>query len=112
MTQQNPYQIVKHQYVTEKSMLLQRLKTMDSNVSIRRCESPKYVFVVDDSANKKQIAQAIEEIYKDENIKVVAVNTIHVKPKQRRVRGKLGFKKGYKKAIITLKPGDSLDEVE
>ena len=105
------YRIIKHQYVAEKSMMLQRLKTAESNPSLKRCESPKYVFVVDRDANKQEIAKAIEEIYKDEGIKVVAVNTINVKAKARRVRGRSGFKSAFKKAIVTLRPGDNLDNV-
>jgi large subunit ribosomal protein L23 len=111
MTEKKLYQIVKHQYVTEKSMMLQRLKTAKSNPSLKRCESPKYVFIVDRNANKHQIAQAIEEIYKNEGIKVVAVNTINVKAKPRRVRGRPGFKNAFKKAIVTLRSGDNLDNV-
>lgn len=107
----NLYQIIKHQHVTEKSMMLQRLKTAESNPSLKRCESPKYVFIVDVDANKHQIADAIEEIYKNEGIKVVAVNTINVKAKARRVRGRAGFKKAFKKAVVTLRPGDNLDNV-
>lgn len=105
------YQIVKHQYVTEKSMMLQRLKTADSNPSLKRFESPKYVFIVDRNANKREIAHALEEIYKNEGIKVVAVNTINVKAKARRVRGRPGFKNAFKKAVVTLRPGDNLDNV-
>lgn len=105
------YQVVKHQYVTEKAMMLQRLKTAESNPSLRRCKSPKYVFKVDAKANKREIAQAIEEIYQNEGIKVVAVNTLNVKAKQRRVRGKVGYKSPFKKAIVTLREEDSLDNV-
>ncbi len=111
MAEKNVYQVIKHQYVTEKSMMLQRLKTAESNPSLKRCKSPKYVFIVDRNANKHQIAQAIEEIYKNEGIKVVAVNTINVKAKARRVRGRPGFKSAFKKAIVTLRPGDNLDNV-
>ncbi len=57
---------------------------------VARFELPKYVFVVDRTANKNEIALAIEEIYKDKTVKVVSVNTINVKPKARRVRGRLG----------------------
>ena len=74
-----------------------------------RCQSPKYVFIVDPSANKQQIAWALEEIYRDKKIKVVDVNTINVKAKQRRVRGRLGMTKSFKKAVVTLEPGDSID---
>ncbi len=107
----DPYQVVKHQHVTEKSLVLQELKNATSNPSLKRCESPKYVFVVDRKANKTDIADAIEEIYSDRNIKVVAVNTINVKPKARRVRGRSGMKPGFKKAVVTLEKGDSLDNV-
>jgi large subunit ribosomal protein L23 len=111
MTHKNPYQVIKHQYVTEKSMMLQGLKTAESNPSLKRCDSPKYVFIVDRSANKQEIAQALEEIYKNEGIKVVAVNTINVKAKARRVRGRSGYKSGFRKAVVTLRPGDNLDNV-
>lgn len=111
MARKSSYQIVKHQYVTEKSMMLQRLKTAESNASLKRCNSPKYVFIVDTDANKRQIANAIEEMYKNEKVKVMAVNTINVKEKARRVRGRAGFKNAFKKAIVTLRPDDNLDNV-
>lgn len=105
----DPYQIVKHQHVTEKAMMLSSLKDAKSNVCLARCESPKYVFIVDPSANKQEIAWAIEEIYRERKVKVVGVNTINVKGKARRVRGRPGFKKSFKKAIVTLEVGDSLE---
>jgi large subunit ribosomal protein L23 len=111
MADNNPYNIIKHQRITEKATMLQELKNAKSNPSLRRCESPKYVFVVDRSANKQQIAQALEEIYRDKNIKVKAVNTINVKAKARRVRGRSGFKAAFKKAVVTLDVGDSLDNI-
>jgi large subunit ribosomal protein L23 len=111
MAKKNPYDIIKHQHVTEKSMVLENLKNADSNPSVRRCKSPKYVFVVDKKANKQQIAEAVEEIYSDKNVKVMAVNTINVKSKARRVRGRPGVKPGYKKAIVTLDENDSLDDL-
>jgi large subunit ribosomal protein L23 len=111
MAAKSLYQVIKHQHVTEKSMMLQRLKTAESNPSLKACDSPKYVFIVDRDANKHTIANALEEIYKNEGIKVVAVNTINVKAKARRVRGRSGFKNAFKKAIVTLRPGDNLDNV-
>lgn len=105
----NPYQIVKHQHVTEKAQVLESLKNAESNPSLKRCTSPKYVFVVDPTANKQEIAWAIEHIYQEKGIKVVNVNTINVKAKQRRVRGRLGMKKAFKKAIVTLEKGDELE---
>ncbi len=107
----DPYQIVKHQHVTEKSSVLTGLQHATSNICLSRCKSPKYVFIVDPSANKQEIAWAVEEIYKPKQIKVVAVNTINVKGKARRVRGRLGMRKSFKKAIVTLEVGDSIDNV-
>lgn len=109
MAEKTPYHIIKHQHVTEKANVLQELKNNKSNASVARCESPKYVFIVDRLATKQQIALAIEEIYSDKNVKVVAVNTINVKAKPRRVRGRSGMKAGFKKAIITLEKDDNLD---
>lgn len=111
MNTQDPYQIIKSQYVTEKAQVLQELKNNNSNPSVKRCDSPKYVFVVDSHAKKPEIASALEEIYKEKNIKVVSVNTITVKPKARRVRGRIGHRPGFKKAIVTLEKGDSLDNL-
>jgi len=111
MTKKSPFQILKHQHITEKTMMLQRLQTAESNPSLKACKSPKYTFIVDKEANKQEIAQAVEEIYKNEDVKVVAVNTVNVKPKPRRVRGKPGFKNAIKKAYVTLRPGDSLENV-
>lgn len=111
MKTQNPFEIVKSLHITEKSLMLQELKNRTSNKSLARCQSPKYVFLVNKDANKKQIAEAIEEIYKDKKITVVSVNTINVKPKTRRVRGRIGKTKAIKKAVVTLEKGDSIDNI-
>lgn len=111
MKDKNPYLIIKHQRVTEKAIVLENLKNSTSNPSLARCKSPKYVFVVDKNANKKEIADAIEHIYSSKNIKVVSVNTLNVKAKPRRVRGRSGEKASFKKAIVTLQEGDSLESV-
>jgi large subunit ribosomal protein L23 len=107
----NPYKIIKRQHVTEKAMMLQQLHTSQSNKCIKAFENPKYVFIVDKAANKREIANAVEEIYSDRKVKVISVNTVNVREKARRVRGRAGFKAAYKKAIVTLEKGDSLDNV-
>jgi large subunit ribosomal protein L23 len=104
------YSIIKSHYMTEKSNMLQKLKSASSNKSVRKCTSPKYVFLVDIKANKIEIARAVEEIYSEKKVKVIAVNTIRVKPKQRRVRGNVGYTNAFKKAIVTLEEGDNLDD--
>jgi large subunit ribosomal protein L23 len=106
----NPYQIIKSRRLTEKSRVLENLKNANSNPSIARCKSPKYVFDVHFEANKTQIAEAVELIYAEKKIKVVSVNTINRGGKWRKVRGFTGKTASLKKAIVTLRPGDEIDE--
>ena len=63
-------------------------------------------FVVAKNANKTAIKLAVQEIY---NIKPVAVNTVNVHPKMRRVGRYSGMTNAYKKAIVTLPEGTSID---
>lgn len=107
----NPFEVILRRYVTEKATVLQGLEHAKSNPSVARCQNPKAVFVVHPDANKHEIAGAIETIYRDRGIKVVKVNVSNVKPKQRRVRGRLGFRAGFKKAVVTLAAGDQLESV-
>jgi large subunit ribosomal protein L23 len=96
--------------MTEKAHVLQSLQSNTSNLSVKRCDKPKYVFIVDKNANKQEIASAIEEIYGEAKVRVMGVNTINVMQKARTVRGRKGFKAGFKKAIVTLQPGDVIEE--
>lgn len=108
----DPYKIIKERHITEKASVLESLASSDRNRALRRCESPKYVFIVDKMAHKSEIAQAVEEIYKEQKIKVTKVNTILVKGKaKRRGRGRPGKTAAFKKAIVTLEPKDSIDNV-
>ncbi len=104
----NPYTIIKCRRLTEKARVLENLQHAKSNASVSRCKAPKIVFDVDFKANKVQIAQAIEKIYPA--VKVVRVNTILNKAKKRRVRGFLGKTARRKKAIVTLRAGDQIEE--
>lgn len=105
-----PYDIIKSRHVTEKARVMEQLQFNSSNPCIAKCDSPKHVFIVDRKSNKREIAQAIEEIYADKKVKVVAVNTSIVKPKERRVRGRSGFKAAFKKAIVTFEAGDKIED--
>ena len=69
-------------------------------------EFNKIVFKVHKGASKKSIKKSIEKIFK---VNVVKVNTINLKGKTKLVRGKKSKRPGYKKAIITLKKGQSID---
>jgi large subunit ribosomal protein L23 len=110
MLKKSPYDVIKFRRITEKAQALHELQNNSSNPSVKRCITPKYVFVVDKRANKQEIAEALEEIYAEKSIRVLSVNTINVKPKARRVRGRSGFKAGFKKAVVTLEAGDKLEE--
>ena len=69
-------------------------------------EFNKVVFKVDKNANKKSIKKNIEKIFK---VNVIKINTVNMKRKVKLVKNKKSFKPGYKKAIITLKKGQSID---
>jgi len=103
-TTKNAYQIVNRPIVTEKSV-------SDSNAG-------KYIFEVAPDANKYEIAWAIEQIQKDAKnvVKVVAVNTIKVHGKMRHGRFFKRVNKGktsdWKKAVVTLAPGQTIELVE
>ncbi len=78
--------------ITEKSTLLS--------------EENKVVFRVPLTATKKDIAEAVEELFK---VEVKAVNTLRVKGKTKRFRGIEGKRDDVKKAVVTLKEGHSID---
>ena len=69
-------------------------------------EYNKIVFKVHKNANKNSIKKSIEKIFK---VNVVKINTINLKGTTKMIRNKKTFKSGYKKAIITLKKGQSID---
>jgi len=69
-------------------------------------EFNKVVFKVHKDANKDSIKKNIEKIFK---VNVIKVNTINLKGKSKMVKNKMTYKSGYKKAIVTLKKGQSID---
>ena len=69
-------------------------------------EHNKVVFRVAGTATKPEIAEAIENLFK---VNVVKVNTINVKGKTKRFRGRVGKRSDVKKAIVTLAEGQSID---
>ena len=78
---------IRHPIITEKATILS-------------------VFKVHEKANKKTIKKNIEKIFK---VNVIKVNIIKQKSKLKIKQGKKSIKSGYKKAIITLKKGQSID---
>ena len=88
----NNYDIIFAPVITEKSASLE--------------ENNTYVFKVDVRANKTQIKQAIEQSF---NVKVEKINTLNVKPKTRRVGRYAGKTNRYKKAIVKLAEGNTIN---
>lgn len=66
----------------------------------------KYIFKVAPKANKIDIIKAVSKTY---NVKAVSANIINIPKKARQVGKTLGFKSGYKKAIVTLAKGQTIE---
>ena len=69
-------------------------------------EHGKVVFQVPLTATKKEIAEAVSELFK---VEVTKVNTMRVKGKTKRFRGRTGTRNDVKKAVVTLKDGHAID---
>lgn len=68
----------------------------------------KYVFQVAREANKIQIRQAVEKIF---NVQVADVNVVNVRGKERGIGRRKGISPNWRKAIVTLKPGQRIEEL-
>lgn len=90
------YNIVKRPLVTEKT-------------NIQKEVGNQVTFEVDSRANRIEIKRAIEQIF---NVKVVKTRTVNVKGKVKRRGRILGKRKDWKKAIVTLMPGERIDFFE
>ena len=69
-------------------------------------ENNQVVFEVPTTASKPEIKAAVEQLF---NVSVTSVNTMLTKGKTKRFRGRLGRRNDVKKAIVTLKDGDTID---
>ena len=82
------------------------LRPVVSEKSYGLLDEGKYTFVVAPDANKTQIKQAIEEVFR---VKVTGVNTLNRQGKRRRTRFGWGKRVDTKRAIVTLADGDRID---
>jgi large subunit ribosomal protein L23 len=89
------YEVLRRPLITEKSTTLQA--------------EGKYAFEVDREATKPQIKQAVEKAF---NVQVTAVNIVRLPGKTRRLGRRLLPAHPWKKAIVTLRPGDSIELFE
>ncbi len=85
------YQVLRRPLITEKNTMLQA--------------QGKYVFEVAEEANKQQIKQAVEKAF---NVKVQAVNVMTVPGKMRRMRRQMVLSPSWRKALVSVKPGDKI----
>ena len=94
-----PYKVILKPLVTEKSTILR--------------ESNKYAFVVNSKATKSEIRQAAEEIFNLKG-KITQVNTlrVHGKPKGKLFRYRIGRRSNWKKAVITIEEGATVQLFE
>ncbi len=90
----NPYYIIKGPVITEET-------------TIQTSTRNKYVFRVDPDANKHQIRDAVEKMFP--GVKVLGVNTINYDGKLKRMGRHRGRRPDWKKAYVTLRPGDTID---
>ncbi|MDX9745333.1 MAG: 50S ribosomal protein L23 [Syntrophales bacterium] len=87
------YRIIKRPLITEKSTL-------------ERDELDKYTFEVDRRANKIEIGQAVEKLFK---VKVLNVRVMNMRGKRKRVGRNIGRTQDWKKAIVKLVPGSKIE---
>ena len=88
--------VIKRPLITEKATLL-------------KGTANAVLFAVDTRANKKEIRQAVEKMFK---VKVVDVRTMTVAGKVKRRGRTVGLRPGWKKAVVTLKEGDKIEFFE
>jgi large subunit ribosomal protein L23 len=92
------------------------LRPVVSEKSIDESGRGKYTFAVHTRANKIQIKAAVEELYKKEGVTVVSVNVLTSKAKEKRRgtrRGRIiGHTTPWRKAIVTLAPGQKIEFFE
>lgn len=81
-------------------------KPLITDKSVALNQTGKYVFMVKTSATKNEIKKAVKEIYR---VDALLVNIINQHPKTKMYRGLKSKRGGYKKAVVTLKKGQTID---
>jgi len=85
------------------------IRPVVSEKSYEQIQANQYTFRVHKDAHKTQVRQAVEELFE---VKVERVNIVKVQPKPKRRGTSKGTKPGWKKAIVQLKAGDSIEIFE
>lgn len=92
MKQESLYDVIRSPVITEKATMLSEYNQVSFRVAI--------------DATKPQIREAVERLF---DVKVTKINTIRVKGKVKRFRGRLGRRSDFKKAVVTLAEGNRID---
>ncbi|MBI04718.1 MAG: 50S ribosomal protein L23 [Pelagibacteraceae bacterium] len=92
ISDERAFSIIKKPMMTEKSTNLNQFN--------------QYCFIVSKDSNSSEIKLAIEKIFK---VKVIKINTSIMRGKLKSFKGDIGYKKDYKKAIVTLVEGNTID---
>lgn len=83
---------------------------ISEETQIQQTKGAQYTFKVNPDANKIQIREALEYIFKKDEIKIVRVNTMNYQGKIKRQIGRhTGRRPKWKKAIVTLREGDTIE---
>jgi large subunit ribosomal protein L23 len=85
------------------------IKPVISEKSYALLAANKYTFRVHDRATKTQVRQAVEQVF---GVRVQGVRTVNVKPKPKRRGFHSGYRRKWKKAVVTLHPEDSIELFE
>jgi large subunit ribosomal protein L23 len=104
-------QIIKRPLLTEKSTRLRETGGHGGVVGFEEGEeyAQKIVFEVNRDANKIEIRRAVEQLF---NVTVTDVHTLVQRGKKKRLGRYMGRTPGYKKAVVTLRSGDSIEFFE
>ena len=90
------HQIIKKTLITEKS-------------TVARDAANQYNFEVDQRANRIEVLRAVEKLFK---VKVLSVRVMNVPGKKKRTGRTIGVRRSWKKAIVTLAPGNRIEAIE
>ena len=90
------HQIIKKSLITEKS-------------TIAREAANQYNFEIDPRANKIEVGHAVEKLFK---VKVLSVRVMNISGKKKRTGKVIGQRRSWKKAVVTLAPGNRIEAME
>ncbi len=101
--------VIKRPILTEKGTALKETGGRPDGDADAESLRPQFLFEISSDANKVDVRRAVEKLW---NVKVVKVRTAVVRGKERRVGKYMGKRSNWKKAVVTLAPGQTIDFFE